>query len=347
MAQQEQQNGGLTLDPNLRPPTSPPPAKSPIPLCHTWVPPVFQDNDHNRDPKITYEDRIAVRAVLHQPVSQDIALIYHSSGTFWSLPGSRIHGGEKRYAALARIIMEETGCDIDPDIGRPFLRVDGWTKDWGVYIHEISYCYSVKVKGSIVEGVAGKRYFQPVWAPPQSVKNTIAAHANRCTSPWGRFSLFRDLNIMTYYTWSTGQDSLVQLAGMYVPNTETAVATGESAIKSVGVDGQERGTIFATGDSVVKSAVVDGQKGRTTVAAGDSGVKNTKVDEQNGRTTIGKGKSVVKSAKMDGQKGRTTVAKGESAVKAAKVDGQKGETIVASMSDGRKRRKLYSEALRS
>tara|TARA_R110002060_G_scaffold15673_8_gene21888 strand:- start:1132 stop:1509 length:378 start_codon:yes stop_codon:yes gene_type:complete len=85
----------------------------------------------------------------------------------------------------------------------------------------------------------------------------------------------------------------------------------------------------------------------TTHSRSDIERRNTKVDEQNGRTTVGKGKSVVKSAKMDGQKGRTTVAKGESAVKAAKVDGQKGETIVASMSDGRKRRKLYSEALRS
>ena len=243
--------------------------------------------------------------------------------------------------------MEATGCDIDPDIGRPFLRVDGWTKDWGVYIHEKSYCYSVKVKGSIVEGEVGKRYCQLVWAPLQSVRNTISAHANRCTSPWARFSLFRDLNIMTFHTWSTGVHSLVQPVGIHSLIVEKAVATGECVIKSMQVGVQEPGTTVATGDSVSISAQVDGQNGRTTVTVGDSEVKITKVDEQKETTTVSKGKSVVRSAKVDEQKGRTKIARRDSEAKSAKVDGQKGETTVANVSDGRKRPKLYSEMLKS
>ncbi|PVH83941.1 hypothetical protein DL98DRAFT_360335, partial [Cadophora sp. DSE1049] len=94
---------------------------------------------------IKYDNRVAVRAVLRYPVNQEIAMIYSSSGTFWRFPGSQINDGEDHSTALAKIIMEETGCDIDPDIGEPFLKVEGWTEDWGVYIHETSFCYKVKV----------------------------------------------------------------------------------------------------------------------------------------------------------------------------------------------------------
>ncbi|KAH7379833.1 hypothetical protein BKA64DRAFT_749986 [Cadophora sp. MPI-SDFR-AT-0126] len=171
-----------------------------IPTIRTSIPFGFQDNDHQYDPNIKYNDRVAVRAVLRYPLNQEIAMIYCSSGTFWRLPGSQIEDGEDHGIALARIMMEETGCDIDPDIGAPFLKVEGWCKDWGVYIHETSYCYPVKVKGLVVEGRQIKRFCQISWGPVLSMKSLMERHADRCTSAWGRFSLFRDLNIMSYYT---------------------------------------------------------------------------------------------------------------------------------------------------
>ncbi|CZR55581.1 uncharacterized protein PAC_05469 [Phialocephala subalpina] len=95
----------------------------------------------SKDPAITYNDCIAVRAILLNPINQQIAIIKVDKGKYFKLPGGGIEPNEDHSIALARGILEKTGCKTDPDIGPCIAKCEEWHND----LHQISYCYVAKV----------------------------------------------------------------------------------------------------------------------------------------------------------------------------------------------------------
>lgn len=105
--------------------------------------------DHNKiDPTVSAENREnyfvrrAARAVLNDENGQ-IALLYAGQRKYYKLPGGGIDEGEEIFAAMARELLEETGCiaEIVQDLGI----VIEW-RDFDT-MHQISYAFkAVKIR---------------------------------------------------------------------------------------------------------------------------------------------------------------------------------------------------------
>ncbi|ORY09812.1 NUDIX hydrolase domain-like protein [Clohesyomyces aquaticus] len=91
-----------------------------------------------KDTAIVYAERAAVRAILYNRATNQIALIHVNKGNYFKLPGGGVEADEDHQLAIAREILEETGCTISlEDKGAYFAKSEEWRND----LHQISYCY--------------------------------------------------------------------------------------------------------------------------------------------------------------------------------------------------------------
>ncbi|KUJ24632.1 uncharacterized protein LY89DRAFT_26119 [Mollisia scopiformis] len=93
------------------------------------------------DPGVTYVERTAVRAILQNPLNKRLAIIHVKKGNYYKLPGGGIEPNEDHSIAVAREILEETGCMISMDIGTCLATCEEYRND----LHQISYCYVTKM----------------------------------------------------------------------------------------------------------------------------------------------------------------------------------------------------------
>jgi len=140
---------------------------------------------------IRYELRKAARALVFNR-EKKIAILSVSKKNYYKLPGGGIEAGEDIKTALAREIIEETGCDV---IIRP--------QEVGVTIEyrntdellQISYCYLSDVVGTEKEVAFTEREisngFQLKWL---DLNDAIVALEKSCPSEaFEKFIVKRDL----------------------------------------------------------------------------------------------------------------------------------------------------------
>ena len=107
-------------------------------------------DQHEIDPSVNIEDRDnyfyrrAVRAVLRDENGK-VALMYAALGDYYKLPGGGVDEGESLDDALARELLEETGCKI---IVKKELGIVLEWRDF-VRMHQASYAYEANVDGDI------------------------------------------------------------------------------------------------------------------------------------------------------------------------------------------------------
>jgi len=94
-----------------------------------------------QNPNVAYIDRRAVRVILYNPITKHIALIHVVKGNYYKLPGGGIDDGEDHAVAVAREVMEETGCMVSMDSKEYFARSEEWRND----LHQISFCYTARM----------------------------------------------------------------------------------------------------------------------------------------------------------------------------------------------------------
>jgi len=92
-----------------------------------------------RSPTITYTERSAVRAIVHNSRGH-VIIISATKDDYYKLPGGGIEGDEKHNPAVEREVMEETGCHVDVE-DECIAVVEEWRND----LHQFSYCYVAKL----------------------------------------------------------------------------------------------------------------------------------------------------------------------------------------------------------
>ena len=88
-----------------------------------------------------YVDRSVVRAILHNPLTHQIALIHVAKGNYFKLPGGSVEVDEDHAVAIAREILEETSCKVAIDIDKCFAKSEEWRND----LYQIFFCYVAKL----------------------------------------------------------------------------------------------------------------------------------------------------------------------------------------------------------
>lgn len=63
-----------------------------------------------KDANISYTDRSAVRAILCDPKTNEIALMHIVKGNYYQLPGGGVEGAKDHKSVVLCEILEETGC---------------------------------------------------------------------------------------------------------------------------------------------------------------------------------------------------------------------------------------------
>jgi len=103
-----------------------------------------QDPTVSSDNRANYHLRHAARAVL-QDESGKVALMFAGERKYYKLPGGGIDEGEKISEAMARELLEETGCtaEITSELGV----VEEWRDYDG--LHQISYAFAAIKKEQI------------------------------------------------------------------------------------------------------------------------------------------------------------------------------------------------------
>jgi 8-oxo-dGTP pyrophosphatase MutT (NUDIX family) len=94
-----------------------------------------------KDPDQTYVERSAVRAVLINPLTHQIAIIHIAKGNYFKIPGGGVEAGEDHALAVAREVLEETGCKVSIDSTECFAKSEEWRNE----LHQISFCYVAKL----------------------------------------------------------------------------------------------------------------------------------------------------------------------------------------------------------
>ena len=87
--------------------------------------------------KVSYTNRLAVRAILLNDANGQIALIYIAEGNYFKLPGGGIEADEDHKHAVNREILEETGCEVFLDGMQLLATSEEWRND----LHQTSFCY--------------------------------------------------------------------------------------------------------------------------------------------------------------------------------------------------------------
>ncbi len=125
---------------------------------HKIDPSVSTDNREN------YYVRYAARAVLYDADGK-VAIMYAGQKKYYKLPGGGINEGEEMAEALARELMEETGCVAK------IVKNLGTTEEWRDFdsMHQISYAFSaIKITQdsppTFTQGEIDKG-FELRWAP--------------------------------------------------------------------------------------------------------------------------------------------------------------------------------------
>jgi 8-oxo-dGTP pyrophosphatase MutT (NUDIX family) len=95
----------------------------------------------NMDQDKTYVERSAVRAILINPPTQHIAIIHVAKGNFFKLSSDGVEADKDHALALAREVLEETGCKVFMDDAKCFAKSEEWRND----LHQISFCYVAKL----------------------------------------------------------------------------------------------------------------------------------------------------------------------------------------------------------
>ncbi|KAJ5109283.1 hypothetical protein N7456_005958 [Penicillium angulare] len=93
------------------------------------------------NPGVAYTERHAVRAVLYDSTSQQVALIHIAKDNYYNLPGGGIETDEDHSVAIKREVLEETGCQVSVDNTAFFAQSEEWRND----LHQISFCYSARL----------------------------------------------------------------------------------------------------------------------------------------------------------------------------------------------------------
>lgn len=150
-------------------------------------------------PGIEYVKRTAVRAILQDLETKEIAIIHVSKGNYYKLPGGGVEDDEDHIVALTRELLEETGCRVTLDPSSCFGKVEEFRND----LNQISYCYIA----NLVEDT-GRRALTDLesaeglshsWV---SVDKAIELMKNATpTSELGRFIKFRDLYLVERFAW--------------------------------------------------------------------------------------------------------------------------------------------------
>jgi 8-oxo-dGTP pyrophosphatase MutT (NUDIX family) len=95
----------------------------------------------HKSPDIKYVERSAVRAILYNAVNDQIAVVHIAKGNYFKLPGGGVEDDEDHTLAVAREVLEETGCKGVLEDKKYFARSEEWRND----LHQISYCFVVKL----------------------------------------------------------------------------------------------------------------------------------------------------------------------------------------------------------
>lgn len=97
------------------------------------------------NPDTAYRERSAARAVMLDQNTK-VYLVHMKTRGYYKLPGGGIDDGEETDAALHRELMEE--CGTDGEIIAEVGTIEEFRE--GVSLHQLSYCYLVRQKGSRV-----------------------------------------------------------------------------------------------------------------------------------------------------------------------------------------------------
>jgi 8-oxo-dGTP pyrophosphatase MutT (NUDIX family) len=87
-----------------------------------------------------YVDRVAVRLLLRNTTSGEIAIIWVEKGQYFKLPGGGVEGDEDHVLAAEREAMEETGCTV-----RVRQECVATAEEWRNDLHQISHCYEAQL----------------------------------------------------------------------------------------------------------------------------------------------------------------------------------------------------------
>lgn len=152
-------------------------------------------------PGVNYTNRTAVRAILQDSETEDIAIIHVNRGNYYKLPGGGIDPDEDHLVALSRELMEETGCRATLDPTSCFAKVEEYRND----LHQLSYCYIA----ILVEDTGRRRLTDLETAEGLShswvsVSEAIDLMKNATpTSELGRFIKHRDLYLVERFAGRT------------------------------------------------------------------------------------------------------------------------------------------------
>lgn len=148
-----------------------------------------------RATNVKYIDRHAVRLIIKNSATQEIAIVFVRKGSYYKLPGGGVEAGEDHRVTAVREAEEETGCRvIIVGNGDCFATTEEWRND----LHQMSYGYAaamVKDTGIVAlteDEVADG--LQPEWLSLSAALEKVAAC--QPTSELGQFIKERDLFLM-------------------------------------------------------------------------------------------------------------------------------------------------------
>ena len=104
----------------------------------------------SRTSNVKYIDRYAVRLLITNAATSELALIFVQRGSYYKLPGGGIEADEDHSVAAMREAEEETGCKIkilglEQGKENEHENCLATTEEWRNDLHQISYAYAAVV----------------------------------------------------------------------------------------------------------------------------------------------------------------------------------------------------------